>query len=69
LVSFFSRSQHRSETKVSLFFSTIKPGRSRVSRFLRIFSQPTIQPPAPSIWAGGERRERELEFERKFQQL
>jgi hypothetical protein len=29
LVSFLRRSQHRSETKVSLFFSTINPGHSR----------------------------------------
>jgi hypothetical protein len=63
-VSFFSRSQHRFETKVSLFFSTINPGRSYVSRFLGFFSQPTIHQPAPSIRAGGERRERtpELQF-------
>src|ERR1039458_9914449 len=31
LVSFYSLSQHRSETKVSFFFSTFKPGRSRLS--------------------------------------
>jgi hypothetical protein len=63
LVSLFNRSDRRSETKVSFFPPVINAVTRTAASFSALFSPPTIRQAAPSIRAGGERRERTAELQ------